>query len=467
MKNIQLQSAKRKIIVENGNADLEEQIPLTPKASTNVKENRENKMLSSKMSGRLTYNTHKVDSLTPRSSSYFNSVKHLSSEQILAKVKSKFLDRQLQINVLDCKDHGAYQWTEMRRTDLLHEGKHSGKTILKKIKAAHEKSQNNSSELPTFLQLVTPREIRKIDPSFMDSSIFSEFAVLVRVGAIIIYLGDVRLLILSDRCKLIIPEGADGFLQIFLERLYSSNENLDVDSASKDDCTEKTSEKGHSLPFEFRALEAILEASLYNLRLQVSCLTEKIQHNLQNSKFSSNHQIDFVGYKRQRNYLEAQVEAILRALVEVLESDEDMAMMYMNRMNAEPHRALRSDFATHHDEIELLFESHVQNVRGVLMSLRLLRYEVEDTEKMFTMELAMARNRILIAETVIGTISMTLGIIAAIGGIFGMNLKSGVEDSEGWFTGVTLASVIISVIVTVVIIVILIKSLRMARDRLY
>ena len=104
-----------------------------------------------------------------------------------------------------------------------------------------------------------------------------------------------------------------------------------------------------------------------------------------------------------------------------------------------------------HDEVEVLFESYLQEVVSSLSALEALRFSIDNTEKFVSFRLdsarccllaslatptaaaprspprspplSQARNRLLKIDVIATAISMTMGIGAVVTGVFGMNLK--------------------------------------------
>ena len=89
---------------------------------------------------------------------------------------------------------------------------------------------------------------------------------------------------------------------------------------------------------------------------------------------------------------------------------------------------LNSRFALEH--------RYLQDIRGLGARAERLRFEITSTEKLVTLELDAVRNRLLQVDLALESMTMTIGFGAMIAGLFGMNLKSGKETTDGWFWGI-------------------------------
>ena len=61
------------------------------------------------------------------------------------------------------------------------------------------------------------------------------------------------------------------------------------------------------------------------------------------------------------------------------------------------------------------------------------------------------RNELFAIQLIITIVSMAFGFVAMVGGIFGMNLDSRVQEKAGWFNWVTFLSCFSAALVTIVL----------------
>ena len=117
---------------------------------------------------------------------------------------------------------------------------------------------------------------------------------------------------------------------------------------------------------------------------------------------------------------EACLDALLRA-------DEDMAALYLSHARDAGERRAVAD----HEEVEILLEAAAMQLMDLDDQCDSVRARVKTHRTLEELKLRNERNRIMRFELLLsmGTISLTLA--AVVGGFFGMNLHSGVEEAPG------------------------------------
>jgi len=88
--------------------------------------------------------------------------------------------------------------------------------------------------------------------------------------------------------------------------------------------------------------------------------------------------------------------------------------------------------------LEEVFDDWVQNAEEMMADATELSTRMDDTIRFLEASMSCGRNRLLKLElgTEVATLAFALG--ALVSGIFGMNLKSGIEDAPGWFVTVVI-----------------------------
>jgi len=315
--------------------------------------------------------------------------------------------------------------------------------------------------------------MRKIDPSFATGV---DAVLLVRRSTIVFSMARIAAVILRDRCYIIVPRGADSILSVIMDRLRdvelqggrrlsdddddkpcesskmpsTKNDNDDIaENASDDDDGDgvdsvkakdrndgdQNVDDSSPVPFEFVALEAMLAAMRDTITKQLAALESKSRHaltKLRQNVLTQGRETLFLA-SEELHEVELRVSAIEKALGEVLDSDDDMACMYLTRLFQCPSAFDSPDFAMYHEEAELLLESYLQDVRAIGARAERLRFEITSTEKLVNLELDAVRNRLLQVDLALETMTMTIGFGAMVAGLYGMNLKSGYEESDNWF----------------------------------
>jgi Mg2+ and Co2+ transporter CorA len=138
--------------------------------------------------------------------------------------------------------------------------------------------------------------------------------------------------------------------------------------------------------------------------------------------------------------------AYRRLLLDLLESDDDLALMNLSLLKEKPglyRRPLESEIINSHEEVTVMVESYLMDYNTLSTKLEYLRSQIQNAEELMSFRLDTARNELLIVDMTLATISLTFSIANFVVGIFGMNLFSGLEDVTIWFFwGLVLALVV-------------------------
>jgi CorA-like Mg2+ transporter protein len=92
------------------------------------------------------------------------------------------------------------------------------------------------------------------------------------------------------------------------------------------------------------------------------------------------------------------------------------------------------------DTAEVLLESYLAEIEGVISRAKLLREDLESGESQLNLVLANNRNRLLKTEIGITTVTMCMTACAVVSGYFGQNLNNQLEDSYSAFLAVTIGT---------------------------
>ncbi|CAM9877879.1 unnamed protein product [Ectocarpus sp. 13 AM-2016] len=258
----------------------------------------------------------------------------------------------------------------------------------------------------------------------------SEPAISVRRNCVLVNFETLRGIVLVDRILLVVDPGADSILMEVRKAL----------SQSHDDVYE----------FELKAVEALLSVSSKRLEREVREVEKPIA-NIVNilegpgkGATSAKNNDTFRVLLNSINVLENRAKARRRALLMVLEDDTDLAMMNLTRMYQSPEDylpPLSIEVLEDHEEMELLLEAYLQDINSIYNVLELLQNRARSTEALVMVKLDIARNRILTAGLVFSMASTCLTVGALVSGIFGMNLKSGLDSNDILFEVVAIGTV--------------------------
>ena len=346
-----------------------------------------------------------------------------------------------------------------------------------------------------------PRDMRRLVTPFSSSN---EPQLIVRRHVMLLNFDPLRAIVLRDRLLVLVPDGADSILielerrvrggiaemedQVFgkstdpppvvVQSASKSGEKSDElfvfvpDGAGHDRCpTEGSTEEpahdrsqnGHAdagwedmtelrhedMPFELQSVDAVLQT--------VSAMLREDARHCHNRSFAAMYELqsDSPGdhaqerlrlHKDEVKVMEARVQGFVRAMNDVLDEDEDLALMNLSKLITDPERFLLpvSQEVLHEesDEPELILEAYLQQALSIANGLDLLRGQIRTTEEQINMALDAIRNRILYVNTLLSVASLCVATGSFIGSIFGMNLRNYIEDEPTAFRRVTYGTVV-------------------------
>ncbi|KAG7138877.1 Mitochondrial inner membrane magnesium transporter MRS2 like protein [Verticillium longisporum] len=277
-----------------------------------------------------------------------------------------------------------------------------------------------------------PRDLRKIDSSNLPH-------ILVRPSAILLNLLHLKVLIKKDR--------------VLLFDIYGSKTSY-PQSAFMYDLQGKLKQKipqggggvgaAAGLPYEFRALEAVLtsvtselEADFEAVRDPVIRILSELEDDIDRHKL----RVLLILSKRVSTF-EQKAKLVRDAIEELLEADDDLAAMYLTE---KAHDLYRGE--DDHTEVELLLESYNKLCDEIVQEAQNLVSSIRNTEEIIRAILDANRNSLMLLELKfsIGTLGLAMGTFLA--GLYGMNLENFIEDTNWGMGAVTGVSVLFSLIV--------------------
>jgi len=266
------------------------------------------------------------------------------------------------------------------------------------------------------------RDLRNIDvayPAHMAS-------ILVRDKALIVHVATIRAIVQWDKILLFHTEfdADEAFITLLREQITVSSIPLHLQVSSQ------------MLPFEFRALEAILIYACDFFDKQVSSLQPAIDAEIRALQDNPEHQLEnleLYHYKKQLARCEVATQEVAEVIGDILRNDEDMAAMYLTlkAITGYPRRK------NQHEEIELLLENYLRQIEQLQGLIKELRESISVTEDYVNIQLDSKRNRMMRYNLIltIGTMSTAIG--GMLTGALGMNLHTGLEDNPYAFIAVS------------------------------
>ncbi|RVX69591.1 hypothetical protein B0A52_06655 [Exophiala mesophila] len=199
------------------------------------------------------------------------------------------------------------------------------------------------------------------------------------------------------------------------------------------------------LPYELRAVEAALVAVLSSLRhefIQVRAAAEESAARLTLETGVAAVELGHVfEHSRHLGRLESKARLVRQTIRELLDTDEDLAAMYLSdTLAGHPHQV--SD----HQEAEYMLETYHRAADALAESVSSVMDVLRKKEMNFRSSLAVQRNQIMFLEARIAIHTLGLAAGTLVAGLFGMNLVNYMEDAAWGFPAITASCITLSII---------------------
>ena len=160
----------------------------------------------------------------------------------------------------------------------------------------------------------------------------------------------------------------------------------------------------------------------------------------------------------------AQVKACRQALIDLLDDEDDIEYMSLTLLKLEPllySQDVRSTNAFTHklspskklleekEENIVMMESYLDDYNTLLSQIGYISYELQNAEEVVMLRLDVSRNQLLIADTKLSVVSVSLAFGSFISSMFGMNLVNHYESNSLGFFTVFVSTTIISIIIVI------------------
>ncbi|KAI4122753.1 MAG: hypothetical protein LQ347_006399 [Umbilicaria vellea] len=272
-----------------------------------------------------------------------------------------------------------------------------------------------------------PRDLRKIDSSLLPH-------ILVRPSAILINLLHLRVLIKSNRVLVFDTYGStdshtkSGFM-------YELEGKLRQKEGSR---------QAGGLPYEFRALEAVLlgvtsglEMEFEGVRGPVVGVLRALEEDIDRDKLRH-----LLIYSKKLGTFEQKARLVRDAIDNLLDDDQDLAAMYLTERDR---GVVRKE--EEHTEVEMLLESYHKVCDEIVQISGNLVTNIRNTEEIVKAILDANRNSLMLLDLKFSIGTLGIGSGAFIAALYGMNLKNFLEESDFGFAGVSGASFLFAAVV--------------------
>lgn len=276
-----------------------------------------------------------------------------------------------------------------------------------------------------------PRDIRSVDPSLWLTN--SMPSLLVREHAILLNLGSLRAIVMQERVLVFNynRRGGKAFIDSLLPRLSPENIN-----------------GGLSMPFVLEVVEAALLSRIQRLEQRMIELEPRVQSLLEvlPNRLTGDILEQLRTSKQTLVELGSRAGALRQMLLDLLEDTEEIRRMCIVGRNCSVNRITHSldcsvssekEIAEEEEEeIEMLLENYLQRCESLHGQAERLLDSAKEMEDSIAVNLSSRRLEVSKVELLlqVGTFCVAIGALVA--GIFGMNLRSYLEEhvSAFWYT---------------------------------
>ncbi|KAK5998781.1 Mitochondrial inner membrane magnesium transporter MRS2 [Cladobotryum mycophilum] len=271
-----------------------------------------------------------------------------------------------------------------------------------------------------------PRDLRKIDSSNLPH-------ILIRPSAILLNLLHLRVLIKRDR--------------VLLFDVYGSKTSYPQSAFMYDlqgKLQQKSSQGTSGLPYEFRALEAVLTSVTSELEADFEAVREPVMQVLSELEDDIDRQKlrQLLILSKRVSTFEQKAKLVRDAIEELLEADDDLAAMYLTEKAHDLYRNTDD-----HTEVEMLLESYGKITDEIVQEASNLVSGIRNTEDLVRAILDANRNALMLLELKFSIGALGIAVGTFIAGLYGANLENFIEETNWGFGSVTVASVIFSLVV--------------------
>lgn len=218
-------------------------------------------------------------------------------------------------------------------------------------------------------------------------------------------------------------------------------------------------------PFEYACLECLISASFHHLHSDISRIEATLsQINIKVKRKLSPSSIlleDLHSVKEPVVIYEDKVKAFDKVFNELLGNASDLSRMALTRYYYNdglydsayltPQVLSGAVIEVSDPDLEILLEYFDQEMDQFLERVRHMRELVGNTERLISLRLALVRNKLIYLELAATIIATGIAVGTCLSGIFGMNMKSGFEDSHQAFLVTTACVSAISVVSLIVV----------------
>ncbi|OOO06537.1 Mg2 transporter protein CorA family protein [Aspergillus oryzae] len=258
--------------------------------------------------------------------------------------------------------------------------------------------------------------------------------ILIRESTLLIHMFNLRLLVQADQMLVFhlaetSTQEPDTISRVFLRDLKSKlrgDPGLGVSVG---------------LPYELRILEAALAAVTSTLEAEYVLTKDQVMKTLgmvdkEEGEIHSNLRT-LLELVRKLAATEKRARQVRSAVQDVLNTDEDMAAMYLSDKQAgKPHQV------EDHQDVEYLLEAYYKASDAVVQEATSLMGTIQQTEESIQSILDVRRNQIMVLEAKIEILMLGMAVATLVAGWYGMNVVNYFEESGTAFAVLVSSSLV-------------------------
>lgn len=257
-------------------------------------------------------------------------------------------------------------------------------------------------------------------------------SIVTRAGCVLLNLLNVRALVKSN---MVVVFDASGVLAgARLNELHSHSMFL------KDISSRLGANTDESLPYEFRALEAILVHVVSNLNTEMKVHTTVLQNILASLDTSIERtKLRYLLIESKKiTHFHQKAKLIRDLLDEFLEQDDDLNALYLTDIARGSPRQ-----NANHAEVEMLLESYYKTTDEIVQTVENLRLQIKTSEEIINIVLDSNRNELMLLGLRFSIGLLSMGGALYISALYGMNLENFIEESDGGFEAVVVLGLLL------------------------
>ena len=208
----------------------------------------------------------------------------------------------------------------------------------------------------------------------------------------------------------------------------------------------QTSAAAGGLPYEFRALEAVLisvtsglESEFEGVREPVVRVLRDLEEDIDRDKLRH-----LLIFSKKLSTFEQKARLVRDAIDDLLEADDDLAAMYLTEKAAGKERE-----EDNHEEVELLLESYHKVADEIVQVSSNLVSSIKNTEEIIRAILDANRNALMLLDLKFSILTLGTTIGMFIAALYGMNLENFIEESHYGFFGISGMCVVLTGIASI------------------